>query len=85
MSQYIQIEFESISQDESDILVAQLSELGFTGFQEEENCLKAFISLNEYDDSLLQSLKGWEHKEYKKTLLPEMNWNKIWESNLNPS
>lgn len=84
MSRYIQIKFEPVRQEESDILVAQLSEIGFIGFQEEENCLIAFINLEEYDDSLFQSLTGLKRNEYTKTLIEEKNWNKVWESNFEP-
>jgi ribosomal protein L11 methyltransferase len=36
MNNYIQIEFQNISQEQSDVLIAQLSEIGFEGFEEEE-------------------------------------------------
>ena len=36
MSKYIQIEFLNISSEQSEILVAQLSSIGFEGFEEEE-------------------------------------------------
>ena len=56
MTQYIQIEFQNISQEQSDLLIAQLSEVGFEGFEEEENKLKAFIESNNFDETLLQDI-----------------------------
>ena len=54
MNEYIQIEFQNISDEQSDILIAQLSELGFDGFEEEESNLKAFIPKKSFDETLLQ-------------------------------
>ena len=41
MATYIQLAFQDISTEQSDILVAQLSEIGFNGFEEEKNSLPA--------------------------------------------
>jgi hypothetical protein len=38
MGNYIQIQFEKLSADQSDVLIAQLNELGFTGFEESKVC-----------------------------------------------
>ncbi|MEI9809071.1 MAG: hypothetical protein WDO16_15090 [Bacteroidota bacterium] len=43
MSRYIQIEFQQVTAEQSSILIAELNETGFEGFEETETGLKAFI------------------------------------------
>ena len=84
MKNYIQIEFQNISQEQSDLLVAQLSEIGFEGFEEEENRLKAFIPSNEFDEIWLQQITQAIQPRYSKTIIEETNWNQVWESSFDP-
>lgn len=84
MSNYIQIEFQNISQEQSDILIAQLSEIGFDGFEEEENKLKAFIVSTAFDEKLLQNISTPLQLDFSKTIIEETNWNQVWESNFDP-
>ena len=84
MSNYIQIEFQNISQEQSDILIAQLSEIGFEGFEEEENKLKAFIVSTVFDEKLLKNISAPLQLDFSKTIIEETNWNQVWESNFDP-
>jgi len=84
MNKYIQIEFQNISQEQSDVLIAQLSEIGFEGFEEEENKLKAFITSGDFDDKLLQDISTSSQLDFSKTIIEETNWNQVWESNFDP-
>lgn len=84
MSQYIQIEFKNISQEQSDILVAQLSDAGFDGFEEGEQVLKAFISSDMYDENLLKTISEPGKLNFSKTIIEETNWNQLWESSFSP-
>ena len=84
MGQYIQIEFHGISQEQSDILVAQLSQAGFDGFEEGEHVLKAFISSDAYDENLLKAIAAPGGLNFSKTIIEETNWNQLWESNFSP-
>lgn len=84
MGQYIQIEFQNISQEQSDILVARLAESGFDGFEEEKNVLKAFISSDAYDEHLLQTMAVSAGLNFSETIIEETNWNQLWESNFSP-
>ena len=40
---YIEVTFHNLSADEAELLIAQLSDDDFYGFEEEENSLKAYI------------------------------------------
>ncbi len=54
MNKYKQVEFGDVSGEQSDLLIALLNELGYDGFQEEENNLKAFIPNDKFDKLILQ-------------------------------
>lgn len=84
MKDHIQIEFQHITSEQSDILLAQLSSIGFEGFEEEENSLKAFILTNDFNEESLNEIATFNQLEYSKTELKETNWNAVWESNFQP-
>ena len=84
MSRYIQIEFQNISQQQSDILIAHLNEIGFEGFEEEQSKLKAFITSTAFDENLLKYISSPLQLDFSKTIIEETNWNQVWESNFDP-
>lgn len=84
MSKYIQIEFPEITSDQSDVLLAQLSSIGFEGFQEEENSLKAFIPSDDFDEGLLEDIVTTHNLSFTQSTIEETNWNAVWESNFDP-
>ncbi len=84
MNQYIQIEFQSISSEQSDLLVAQLSEVGFSGFEEEANSLKAFIASNDFIVATVKEIAVSHNLSFAQTTIEETNWNAVWESNFQP-
>jgi ribosomal protein L11 methyltransferase len=84
MSQYIQIEFQHITTEQSSILIAQLSEIGFEGFEETEAGLKAFIPIKDYDEKVIEEIAVQRKITFNKTIIEETNWNKVWESNFDP-
>lgn len=83
MSNHIQIKIENISSQESEILVAQLSEIGFNGFEEGENFLSAFIEDEKYDEKKLDDILQNKFS-YSKNIIEQKNWNEEWEKNLEP-
>ncbi|TAF52964.1 MAG: 50S ribosomal protein L11 methyltransferase [Sphingobacteriia bacterium] len=81
---HIELTLSPVSNILSDLLVAELTALGFTGFLEEENQLKAYVPLTDFDAAGMgewASLRGldmvWE-------ALPEQNWNAAWEASFEP-
>ena len=84
MSEYIQIEFQQITSVQSDILLAQLSSIGFEGFEEEENLLRAFIPSENFDEVLLKEITSFNNLSYTQSRIEETNWNAVWESNFDP-
>ncbi len=84
MPDYIQIDFQQISSEQSDILLAQLSSIGFEGFEEEENTLKAFIPSTDFDEALLKEITSTHNLSFTQSIIEETNWNAVWESNFDP-
>ena len=85
MNNYIQIEFQEISrQEQSEILIAQLSEIGFEGFEENENKLKHLFLKRILMKVFLQIYCSSLQLAFIKTIIEETNWNEVWESNFDP-
>ena len=82
--EYIQITFESLSTDNKEMLIALLTEAGFTGFEEEEAMLKAFINSDNFDRNLFQNIISIFDINYSESLIYETNWNQEWESGFDP-
>ncbi len=82
MQAYTQIEINTSEQALTETLIARLAEIGFDGFEELANGLKAFIPSNGLDRlALKEVLNGLEFEE---TTIEKQNWNQVWESNFEP-
>ena len=72
----------------SEILIAQLSQLGFDSFQEHENGISAYVDskiLSEIDINEIQILNTKEFKiSFEINSVEKQNWNIKWESNFEP-
>ncbi|MCW3085399.1 MAG: Ribosomal protein methyltransferase [Bacteroidetes bacterium] len=72
----------------SDILIAQLSELGFESFVENETGFLAYIQEEEYSEEEVEFTFGDFADEFKiaftSKLIAQQNWNKEWESSFQP-
>lgn len=71
-----------------DILIAELSELGFESFVEQEKGLSAYVSFSAFQATNLQALEVSQLQEvsinYEVKEIPAQNWNAVWESNFDP-
>src|SRR5450432_2864273 len=91
MNRYIKIIIEIRDRQESDILVAQLSQSGFEGFEEKPNQLHAFISEAEYEISAFEKIlkeccliPGNSSPVYTIEIIEQINWNAEWEKDFSP-
>ena len=66
------------------MLLAQLTSIGFEGFEEGENNLKGFIPFSDYDEELLFEISSTHSVSFTKSIIEETNWNAVWESNFQP-
>lgn len=84
MNTYIKIEIQTTSSEQLEILIAELSEINFDAFEENENCLSAFINHENFNEDELKKLISQKNISYTKTNIPEANWNEKWESEFEP-
>jgi len=70
----------------SEILMAQLGEIGFESFMETNEGLLAYIPAKDFKEKSLNILQSSDCKEllqftYEFHLVEDQNWNEVWESN----
>jgi len=86
---YIEVSFEiEPVQPASEILVAELSELGFESFVEKDSGLLAYIPENSFDENLIKGLFVMQSPEfqikYAFKSIADQNWNAKWEEAYEP-
>ena len=84
MNNTIQINIAAINTDLQHVLIAELSSIGFDAFEQKDNELDAFIDESKFDEKELTEVLKKHHVDFKKTIIPPQNWNKLWESNFQP-
>ncbi len=74
--------------DYSEILIAELAEIGFDSFVEHSEGFDAYAESGAYDEALLQGLKyRYEVSagfSYEINQVAKINWNEEWEKNYDP-
>lgn len=84
----IKLSIQPYSDELSEILMAELGELGYESFFETENGLEAYIQVTTYNkaelEKLLDSYKAQHSIAFEETLIKAQNWNAVWESNFEP-
>jgi ribosomal protein L11 methyltransferase len=83
MSDYCELTFPA---DESmhDVLIAELSAIGYDGFEEAPGVLKAYIPEPHFVKSELNILISKYNLKYSQSIIKKQNWNTVWESNFEP-
>jgi len=82
--QYLKITFAVSSQEIADVLMALLGDLGFEGFEEQQNELLAYIPERDFDKEALDETIASFATPYHIVIIPAQNWNALWESNFQP-
>ncbi|MEO8174333.1 MAG: 50S ribosomal protein L11 methyltransferase [Sediminibacterium sp.] len=67
-----------------DILIAELAEIGYDGFEEFPGLLKAFVPEPDFIENELNILLNKYDIRYFKSIIKKQNWNAVWESNFEP-
>ena len=71
-----------------EILIAELSQLGFDSFQEHENGISAYVDSKISSEIDLKDIQIFNTEEFKISFeissVEKQNWNIIWESNFEP-
>jgi len=81
---YLKITFVDLQPEQKEILIAQLADAGYEGFEEGDNFLDAFINKRDFDKKLLNEISFKYQTPFTSKKIAETNWNKIWESNFEP-
>ncbi len=72
----------------TEILIAELGEVGFESFVENENGVEAFIQQTDWNEHILEDIYVLNSNEfqisYEKKVIEQTNWNIEWEKNFNP-
>ncbi|MGB8703569.1 MAG: 50S ribosomal protein L11 methyltransferase [Gillisia sp.] len=72
----------------SEILIAELGEIGFESFVETEDGLQAYILAEEYKDELFSEIQIFSSSEFEISFtskeIEQVNWNSEWEKNFSP-
>ena len=85
MGDFLQFDFEPHNKEESEKLIALLSELGFDGFVEDGMELSAFIHESKFDQKEFEKLlEKFAIMAYTQTTIENINWNKKWEEEYEP-
>ncbi len=82
---YIAVDFETSQPEQSEQLVALLSDQGFEGFEEIGNSLNAFIIEKNFNEIAFNTIMElFPLLEYKKSIVENINWNQQWEESFQP-
>lgn len=86
---YIQITI-TLNDEYHELLIAELFDMDFDGFEEEEDVLIASIPANRFDDFKREELErllvgfGGNSSIQKEELITPQNWNQTWEQSIKP-
>jgi len=87
---YYELLFTTITTEDyqQDLLINALGEIGFDTFEEVDLGFKAYITVDDFDEKQLkETLMPYQEMftfSYDVTLVPQKNWNEVWESNFEP-
>jgi len=87
MSTTIQVSIDVADEAVKDIMIAELADLGFDGFEETETGLFSYIDSAKFGvevTSGLANLASSHGATYTSKAIEKQNWNALWESNFEP-
>ena len=67
-----------------EVLIALMSEMGYEGFEQEGELLRAYAPEKRFDLAALKELLAQYQLEHEERRLEERNWNEEWEKNFQP-
>lgn len=80
---YFEYFFETPSEQAAEIVMAEMAEVGFESFDQQDDGLKCYVSevmKNQFDQEIEQLAQSLGHTYYS-TKIEAQNWNALWESN----
>ena len=81
---FLELSF-STTESEQEFLVAFLSQLGFEGFWEDNDILRAYVDKNNWNENSSAFLKEkFPNVKFSVTEIQNQDWNKEWENSIEP-
>ncbi|MBO8474142.1 MAG: 50S ribosomal protein L11 methyltransferase [Bacteroidetes bacterium] len=84
----VSVKIEPYTEENAEIMMAEMEDLPFESFTEEAPYLKCYIPKEKYDPRMLKLLfSGLKYDfsvDFSATLMPQINWNAVWESQFSP-
>jgi ribosomal protein L11 methyltransferase len=81
---YIEVICNNVNEDALAVIIALLSDVGFEGFEEKDDILKAYTSKEDFNELFLDDLAKQYSFSYHINVLSPQNWNAVWEQNFEP-
>lgn len=82
MKQYLKIKVSPIDDPSGDMLIAELSEIGFYAFEQQENALICYIKREDFNENDFLKIIG--KSAFESEIIEDKNWNEQWESDFQP-
>ena len=82
--EFVQLDFTNTAESQQELLIALLANIGYTGFEEGDTRLKAFIPQADFNKEELDAVLLVIPVVYTKSIIEEENWNAKWESSFDP-
>ncbi|MDP1725838.1 MAG: 50S ribosomal protein L11 methyltransferase [Bacteroidota bacterium] len=71
----------------NELLIAELGDIGFEGFLETDTGFEAYLPELEFNETTSNEIferYHIKHEQVLKKIMPQQNWNALWESNFEP-
>ncbi|MEQ8525714.1 50S ribosomal protein L11 methyltransferase [Gracilimonas sp.] len=87
--EYVELRI-SLKDDFHELLIAELFDLDFEGFEQDDDLLIATIPTQRFDDSKREEIEkllmkfGGESSILSEKIIPDQNWNETWERTIQP-
>lgn len=81
---YVSLAFEIDNETINEIFVAYLSDIGFSGFEEQDNRLLAFIEEEHYNEKEVKDFAASHNVSFELQKIEQINWNEKWEQEFQP-
>lgn len=78
------IEISVRSLEWQEVLIALLAEIGYEGFEQDDEILRAYVSEEQFDPAALATVLRSFELDYTEQRLEDRNWNEEWERNFQP-
>src|SRR5690606_20164690 len=81
---YIALSFDSLSEPQLDITIAELYDFDPLGMEQTETGFRVFFEQEAFPEAEFKAMADRLGLSYTKELLPTVNWNATWEQNFEP-